>query len=136
MGPLLPLKLIKELHDQSRLNKIYKCIAHVAFILKIDRQVQEVVRIRMILVDQILQQLDRVFVRNILYHHRGSSVHLNLHRNFIYSVHSHEEHVRVLIRNRLSLATMVVFVERVLFFIIVVLLLFVLIRAACEQREP
>jgi hypothetical protein len=74
--PLPPLGIedLVDLKDKNWIHKVNEGIAHVALVLEVDRQVEEVIGAFVGLVDLLEEHLLGVFVRDILNHNRGSLV--------------------------------------------------------------
>ena len=81
--PLLSVELLKKLEDKNRINKIDECISNIAFILnqirkygylKINRQVEEVILVLVVLIDLLQKHLLCILVWDVLNHDRGPLV--------------------------------------------------------------
>lgn len=74
MGPSLPIKLLIQLQDAEGIDKIHKGIAHVAFVLEVNGQIEEIVLSLQLHVYFSQEHLLGVLVRDVSYHHRSLSV--------------------------------------------------------------
>lgn len=78
--------------------------------LKVDRQVEKVVFPIVLVINLVQKQLDRVLVRNVLYHQSRPAVLLDLTLISLttpYQLRMDYVHVRVLVRYRLPLSPLV-----------------------------
>lgn len=66
--PLLAVELLDEWDDVGRPHHVDKSIAHIAFVLEIDGQVEKVVGAAKLFIDGGEQHLLRVLVGNVLDH--------------------------------------------------------------------
>lgn len=74
MRPLRAIVLIKEIHDEYRVNEVDEGVAHVAVVLEVNRQVEEVVVVALAPINRLQQHLLRVLVRDVLDHDRSPLV--------------------------------------------------------------
>lgn len=81
--PLLAGQVFVQLHDKGRVAHVDKGVPHVAVVLQVDWQVEEVVLALVARVDPPQQHLLRVLVRDIPYHHRSPGVTACQNRNHI-----------------------------------------------------
>lgn len=61
------------------MHEVNEGISHIALILEVDGQVEEVVVHSVLLIDQVQQHRLRVLVWNVLYHYCGSGVQAKAH---------------------------------------------------------
>lgn len=75
--PLLTIEFLIELENEYGINEVDECITYIAFVLKVNRQVEEIILISVVLIDLLKQHLLSVLVRNVL-DHDGSSLILEV----------------------------------------------------------
>ncbi len=74
LAPLPPMKLVIERYNVSGVSEINESISHVALILEVNRQVQEVKLAFVIILKGSLQHLCTVLVGNVPDHERSSGI--------------------------------------------------------------
>lgn len=72
--PLLRVELDEEVNNENAVHKVEEGIAHVALVLRVSWQVEEIVVILVVAVKGLKQHGLGVLVRNVLNHNRGASV--------------------------------------------------------------
>lgn len=68
LGPLGSIVLVEEVHNENGVNEIDESVAHVAVVLEVDREIEEVVVALLRSVYGLQEHLLSVLVGNVLYH--------------------------------------------------------------------
>ena len=71
LGPLTFVELLVEIQDEQGMHEVHESVTHIGLVLKVYRQIQEVILAQMVLVNFLKEGFLSVFVRNVLYHDRG-----------------------------------------------------------------
>ena len=74
LSPLGPIILVEEVDDEDGINEVYKGITHVAVILEVNWQIEEVVVALLGSIDRLQKHLLGVLVRDVLNHDSGSII--------------------------------------------------------------
>ena len=72
--PRLSVEVFVERKDENWIYEVDECIAHVAVVLEVDRQVEEVVALGVLPVDLLEEHLLGIFVRDVFDHDSGAAV--------------------------------------------------------------
>lgn len=73
LRPLGSIIFIEEVYDEDGIDEVDECVSHIAVILEINRQVEEVIVVLLRTVNCLQEHLLSVLVRNVL-DHDGRSV--------------------------------------------------------------
>jgi hypothetical protein len=72
--PLLAIQFLEELENEDGVNEVNEGVTHITLVLEVNRQVEEVILVFMVLVNLLQQHFLCVLVRDVLDHDGGSIV--------------------------------------------------------------
>jgi len=75
--PLFSIKLQIEGDDVFRIHKVDERIAHIAFIIEINWQLEKIILALVVFVKSLEQEVLGIFIRNVLDHQSSAAIHID-----------------------------------------------------------